>query len=260
MRQKRAKNYRKLMHTYQLLFGFREPYQVLVDADFLKDLSQQKIDIQAALARTVQGAIKPMITQCCIRQLYSKSDELKQEIRIAKSFERRRCGHIDEALSPSECIQSVVNINGRNKHRYVVATQDPELRQALRSVPGVPLIYMKRSVVILEPASRATLLEKHNKESVQMGMSKEEKLLLSGKKRSANELAIDDQDTKESTDLAGTEDSAPKANKKRKGPKGPNPLSIKKRSSKNHTTDEPTLPVNIIGDVGERKKHRRKRK
>lgn len=29
MRAKRSKRYRKLMHQYELTFGFREPYQVL---------------------------------------------------------------------------------------------------------------------------------------------------------------------------------------------------------------------------------------
>jgi hypothetical protein len=29
MRAKRSKKYRKLMHQYELAFGFREPYQVL---------------------------------------------------------------------------------------------------------------------------------------------------------------------------------------------------------------------------------------
>jgi U3 small nucleolar RNA-associated protein 23 len=29
MRAKRSKKYRKLMHQYELNFGFREPYQVL---------------------------------------------------------------------------------------------------------------------------------------------------------------------------------------------------------------------------------------
>jgi hypothetical protein len=29
MRAKRSKKYRKLMHQYEMAFGFREPYQVL---------------------------------------------------------------------------------------------------------------------------------------------------------------------------------------------------------------------------------------
>ncbi|WBW75194.1 rRNA processing protein Utp23 [Schizosaccharomyces osmophilus] len=258
MRQKRAKTYRKLMHTYQLTFGFREPYQVLVDSDFISDLTKSKMDIKAAIKRTVQGDIKPMITQCCIRELYSRSQEAKQEIQIAKSFERRRCGHIDEAKSPLECMQSCIGVNGKNKHRYVVATQNTQLRDFLRSVPGVPLIYMKRSVVVLEPASRATILEKHAKESSQMGLSKEEKQILSGK-RPLSESEGEETGKKDGNEASENAEEQPKK-KKRKGPKGPNPLSVrKKNSSSQPAPSEDSPPVNIVGDVGQRKRHRRKR-
>lgn len=49
------------------------------------------------------------------------------------------------------------NAGETNKHRYVIATQSQELRQKLRSIPGVPVVHMNRSVMILEPPSDATL-------------------------------------------------------------------------------------------------------
>lgn len=58
MRGKRAKQYRKLMQQYQLAFGFREPYQVLVDADMLIDTDQFKMDMLGGLERTLQGEVK----------------------------------------------------------------------------------------------------------------------------------------------------------------------------------------------------------
>lgn len=52
-------------------------------------------------------------------------------IERAKTFERRRCGHLmdEDALSERECMLSVVDPkgNGQNKFRYVVITQDEEL-------------------------------------------------------------------------------------------------------------------------------------
>lgn len=55
MRGKRAKNYRKLMQQYSLAFGFREPYQILVASSIVLDAARLKIDLEAALNRTVQG-------------------------------------------------------------------------------------------------------------------------------------------------------------------------------------------------------------
>jgi U3 small nucleolar RNA-associated protein 23 len=59
MRGKRSKQYRKLMHQYELNFGFREPYQVLVDAKMVEDATKFKMDLPAALERTLHGKIKP---------------------------------------------------------------------------------------------------------------------------------------------------------------------------------------------------------
>ncbi len=42
------------------------------------------------------------------------------------------------------------SINGR---KFFVATQDTELRSRLRSLPGTPLIYLNKVIMVLEPPS-----------------------------------------------------------------------------------------------------------
>ncbi len=71
-------------------------------------------------------------------------------IELAKTFERRRCGHkpedYAEPLSNLECMKSCVDdgTKGENRHRYIVASQDAQLRRLMRDIPGVPLIYIVR--------------------------------------------------------------------------------------------------------------------
>ena len=48
------------------------------------------------------------------------------------------------------------DIGDRNKHRYVIAAQSPVIRQRLRQVPAVPIVHVKRSVMVLEPISETT--------------------------------------------------------------------------------------------------------
>ncbi|KAK7206244.1 Fcf1-domain-containing protein [Myxozyma melibiosi] len=157
MRQKRSKNYRKQMAIYSRNFQFRQPYQVLVDGDIVYDATKYKMNLPKALEGVVQGTIKPMITQCCIKSLYDRGPDAKEAIEIAKTFERRRCNHLETPLSQAECLNAVVNIKGKNKHRYVVATQDPRVRGQFRGVAATPLIYINRSVIIMEPMSPATV-------------------------------------------------------------------------------------------------------
>ncbi|KAF8475944.1 Fcf1-domain-containing protein, partial [Kalaharituber pfeilii] len=179
MRGKRSKAYKKLMNAYSLTFGFRAPYQVLMDSEIVLDAVKYKMDLVGGLEKALHGKIKPMITQCSIRHLYllpttSRSGiatnqtstpnsvlaTLKSSaVTLAKTFERRRCNHhtLSDPLSNFACIQScVVSPTGENKHRYIVATQNREMRAYLRSIPGVPLIYINRSVMIMEPMADAS--------------------------------------------------------------------------------------------------------
>lgn len=185
------------------------------------------------LSNTLHGEIKPMITQCCIRHLYNAVPEPGQErdkeqwIEVAKQAERRRCGHheLETPLSELECIQSVLDPkgSGTNKHRYVVATQERDVRAAMREVAGVPLVYINRSVMVMEPMAgrSAEVREAEEKGKVRAGLKSRRGAEVSGEKRKADDG--EDGDVKE----ADLDASVPKR-KKPKGPSGPNPLSVKK--------------------------------
>ncbi|KAI0669979.1 Fcf1-domain-containing protein [Trametes maxima] len=205
MRQKRAKAYRKLMSLYSLTFGFRQPYQVLIDSHMCKEAVAHKIELAKQLGAVLQGTVKPMITQCCIHELYLQGEEQRPTVDLAKMFERRRCNH-REPIPGDDCVAGVVGET--NKHRYVVATQSQELRQKLRAIPGAPIVHLNRSVMILEPPSDVTLRAKALEEEKALHPSAPESATLP---------------------TSGVEDPP---RKKKKGPKGPNPLSVKKKKPK----------------------------
>ncbi|CUS21735.1 LAQU0S03e09538g1_1 [Lachancea quebecensis] len=215
MRQKRAKSYRKQMLIYNHNFKFREPYQVLVDDQIVCDTYKASFDLVKGLQRTLQAEVKPMITQCCIQAIYETKNQ--DAIELAKSFERRRCNHPPkEAKPPIECLQSVVSVNGNNKHRYVVASQDPSIRRKLRQIPGVPLIYMNRSVMVMEPLSKV---------SGNFSRAQEKEKLFKG----LNDPKYAGLPTEVKKEKTGNDTGV--STSKRKGPKGPNPLSIKKKKA-----------------------------
>lgn len=165
-----------------------------------------------------------MITQCSIRHLYllSPSEHPHKDVAInlAKTFERRRCNHheLPDPLSEKECMESVVVHNGENKHRYCVATQAPEIRRDLRAVPGVPLVYINRSVMIMEPMAPISAMKREREERGKfvVGIKDTRPKPVKRKREEGGE------------EKEGGE-AEEKKKKKRKGPKGPNPLSVKKR-------------------------------
>jgi U3 small nucleolar RNA-associated protein 23 len=243
MRGKRSKQYRKLMHAYALTFGFRAPYQVMLSSTIIRDAARFKMQLGHMLSSTLHGEIKPMITQCCIRHLYKAVPEPGQErdkeawIEVAKQAERRRCGHheLEEPLSELECITSVLDPkgSGTNKHRYVVATQEREVRAKMREVAGVPLVYINRSVMVMEPMAErsAEVREAEEKGKVRAGLkSRRGAEVVSGEKRKA--------EGEEGEDTAAA--AAPKR-KKPKGPSGPNPLSVKKPKKEKTAEDKKSV-------------------
>ncbi|CEL55298.1 rRNA-processing protein utp23 OS=Schizosaccharomyces pombe (strain 972 / ATCC 24843) GN=utp23 PE=3 SV=1 [Rhizoctonia solani AG-1 IB] len=199
------------MALYCRSFGFRQPYQVLVDSTFCVEVCQHKIDPAKQLATVLQGECKIMITQCSMVELYKLGQSAQHIVDVAKSFERRKCNH-REAIENEPCIESVVGET--NKHRYVVASQSTDLRSKLRKIPGVPLVHINRSVMVLEPRSEATIKAKDQSESANMGVTESEVRA-----------------------LISTAVPAPAEPKhKKKVAKGPNPLSMMKKKPK--TTSE----------------------
>lgn len=169
-----------------------------------------------------------VITQCEIRKLYEKKNEpgIHDAIELAKNYERRRCGHhpdeYPKPLSTLECLSSVVDPKqtGQNKHRYVVASQSQEVRRALRGVRAVPLIYIKRSVMILEPMAD---------DSAEVRLREEKaKFRAELKKRTPSTKRKREEDSDEEEGGAKLESAADKKKKKYGGAKEPNPLSMKK--------------------------------
>ncbi|ODM15270.1 hypothetical protein SI65_09211 [Aspergillus cristatus] len=258
MRAKRSKKYRKLMHQYELAFNFREPYQVLVDSNFLRATHSFKMEIIPALERTLQGKVKPLLTKCSLAAVMAsqpinprtnapyRPDHLPPPTVVPL----RHCSHNedDTPIDENDCLLSLFSPSPdsnskKNKEHYILATADPQspekvvastqgdhkkkkraemdaveavrksraLRAQTRAIPGVPIVYVKRSVMVLEPMSVQSegVRDGFEQGKFRVGLGEESSL---GKRKRDGE--------------GGGEGEAKK--KKNKKVKGPNPLSVKK--------------------------------
>lgn len=171
-----------------------------------------------------------------MRHLYAASSEpgVSYLIDKAKTYERRRCGHLPEdypePLSAHECIKAVVDSkdNKTNKHRYVVASQDIEVRKAMRAIQGVPLVYINRSVMIMEPMAGTSTEVRAREERSKFRQGIKSVRASGSLKRKRNEGDEDDEEESAMKDM-GAQEGAAKKKKSAPGPKGPNPLAMKKK-------------------------------
>lgn len=229
------------MTSYERYFRYRRPYQILIDDDFALNLHRAKLSPQKQFDMVMRSETKIMVTQCTMQALYSKGAAHQPIVDLAKSFERRKCNH-KEAVPVHECIQSVVGET--NKHRYVIATTNAQLRKHLHSIPGIPILHYNRMVIVLEPPSEATTERVRQIEGEKVSQSVVEKEVLDGKaKGDGSETEKNEQ---------------PK--KKRKGPKGPNPLSAKKKKPDEKSQSQPQKHDKEDKETPKKKRSRRRNK
>ncbi|CEH16845.1 Uncharacterized proteins of PilT N-term./Vapc superfamily [Ceraceosorus bombacis] len=212
-----------------------------------------KARVKAKLSQQQQSQVKLLISQCCIEQLY-KLDKHEAAHRtavdLAKSCERRLCGHKEVHLSSQDCIQSC--IGARNKHRYVLCSNDFALRQYVRQhIAGVPCLHTNPTgVLVMEPLSTLTMHSVRQLEARKLSTDAHEASLLGAAAQSHSGtssphiIASSDMHQRGASGAhAGASgsgsSSGPSSNanlslsassdKKRKKAKEPNPLSVKKR-------------------------------
>jgi U3 small nucleolar RNA-associated protein 23 len=242
------------------------------------------MDLVKGLEQTLSGRVKPMITTCSMRHLKAmntKETGVSAAIQqgYSEQFERRRCGHhpdeYPEPLSALECLSEVVDPKdtGINKHRYVVASNEHEVRASLRLVRGVPLIYINRSVMIMEPMAEGTSQQRSREERQKL---RAELRQPNGQKRKRDEDEDEDENIIPAEQVDGStahsrRDASSEANTKKmktaRGPRAPNPLSVKKKKkSQNTALGSDGAATSILQEAdasqneGAKKKRKRKKK
>ncbi|ELU18872.1 hypothetical protein CAPTEDRAFT_180172 [Capitella teleta] len=224
MKIKRQKTLHRTLLHYKNFFSLEPPFNILLDGTFCKAALSFKINIADQLPKYLDCEVKIKTTQCVIRECKSFGPLLFGPWKVLQQFEVEPCKHRD--VSGAVCLRRMAK---KNK-KFMIATQDPQLTKVVRSLPGVPLLYISHKAINLEKPSKAS-----QEESELPAEDKELERLKEMKKA-----------------ILGEEEASPVVTKKRKKPKGPNPLSRKKKKS------AATQP--IAEKEGKRKRSRKRRK
>ncbi|KAI7864567.1 PIN domain-like protein [Spinellus fusiger] len=261
MRAKTQQSYKRTLHTYQLVFGIKQPYQVLVDGDFCQEALVQKLYVKDELSNVLLGLTKPLVTECTLEELKSKGRNSTNALIVAQRFDRARCPHKTPVASEA-CISQLIGAS--NSHHYCVASQSKKLRTQLRSVPGVPLLHIKKRLVVLEPMSPESKEALQKKELAKTLPSRSEAHLLH-----ANKVSESLQGPVEKKKTRKIKGANPLSMKKKAGAKGAKP-TVKESQSKETAAlsekkkrKEPTQEeVSVLSatETGDKKRRRRKKK
>jgi len=274
-RGKRSSAYRKLSKQYARQFGFKEPYDVIVDCSFLKEAARTQLDVRAKIEDILQAKVSLYGFPCG-----SKSDHLSllyrgpifrrfSKLYSVDKFQHSDNSHIDEhgnrkdpkdCLSLHDCYQAVFHDRSASLSKELSAEAKPnaasqsnevEENAAAKKKP-VPLVvatadtraraYLSKlpGIPVITFNKHAVLvLDDFSKASKRQEATQELQKLSAGlkPKTALGKRKRDKEDEKD--------DSNVPALSKHKIPhraKGPNPLSMKK----------PKVRVSLADRVGPR--------
>jgi len=210
MKFKREKKARKAVKLYKNIFKFHAPYLVLLDGTFCQSAVTQKLDVRERISSYIDSEVTCCTTSCIIAELEKLGDSTYHAKLSAKKLQMRHCEHRENPVSAVECIKSL--INKPEKGRFFVGTQDEELKTHLRKVPGIPLFYIHKNIIVLDKPSKVTMDKIDEISSARM------------------EVPVSEKPSTINVEVK-TKSSLPRTRQKRKS-KGPNPLSCKKKKTK----------------------------
>lgn len=241
MRVKRARKVRKYLRYYRSAHGFREPYKVIVDGNFIAACEKLKLgdakDVVAKFLGSSAKDVKVFTTRCVQDELRNMGPEYK-----SASAQTKKLHLVGGGPAPGEATasRSILDACGaKNEERFVVCTQDDGLKEKLmKECDGpVPLVFAHTSGLQMEPPADA--------EASGLTSQKESVVGLSAKELKA--LGMDEDDVKEMYRVRTTA----KFKKKKTG--GKNPLSCLKKKKKVTSDSQPPAS-------GEKKKRPRRKK
>ncbi|XP_055714105.1 rRNA-processing protein FCF1 homolog [Phlebotomus papatasi] len=122
------------------------PYHILVDTNFINFSIKSKLDIIKSMMDCLMAKCIPYVTDCVMAELEKMGHKHKVALQIVRDsrFERLTCMH--KGTYADDCL-----VNRVTQHKcYIVATNDKDLRNRIRKIPGVPVMYVAQHKYAIE--------------------------------------------------------------------------------------------------------------
>ncbi|CAD5117905.1 DgyrCDS6650 [Dimorphilus gyrociliatus] len=216
MKLKRYKQVRKVLNFYKQQFNLKAPFKILLDGTFCKTALTYKVNIADQVKRYLDEEIEFGTTNCVLKELESFGSLLYGPLKVLRQFPALECNH-EPPISAEKCLRHFTRQKLKKNIRYFVASQDPKISECVRDMRGIPLLYISRHTIVLEGPSETSkkIAAKNKKQTLELS-SRDNQLL---KLMKSDHL-----------------EPVPEKKRKRKGPRGPNPLSCMKAKKEKSTS------------------------
>ena len=228
MGRRKNKWFKKTVNFYRFIFKFETPFKIIIDGNFIAISLKKKFNMKDLLSKTLDESVHLIIPSCIFKELQSLESKIPGITSLITNYKIEECPN--SQLNPIECIKTY--IGNKNKQKYFVATQDPFLRNQLRKIPGVPLLFFDQNMILIDKISKASFDASQRREGLKEDPQKKEKKELNMKKTEIEEFLMEEMKESKYYKQKMEEYKLNKLmGKIRKKAKGPNPLSVKKKKS-----------------------------
>jgi rRNA-processing protein FCF1 len=257
-----------------------------VDGEFLQSALEGKINIREQIPKLLCANATPYVTKCIREDLAARGKFYSGATKIAHGLDHLRCNHaglvsakecVDLMLGMCEpyvhvyvpslsqvnsyhclcllyvcvyvCMQCVLTMteNG-NPDRLIVGAQFVPLRNKVRDTAGIPVLYIRGNVPLLEPPSKADRDYNAKKVDKAMTLRDDEKSAIQHKKNNKKKRTQQKNTGATGSSTSATATARPggdiggasRVSRKRKPIKQANPLSMKKKKKKKKPDAQPS--------------------
>lgn len=267
MRLKQQRNARRRLAFYRATYGFRPPFKVLLDGTAVQTSINLKMNLKEEVCHVLSDAKPSHVASSLLKhfphgkqlskmlgsnmRMFVPKAVIKELEALGKGYETavkvaRQLKVLPSNGSTSSASEALLGLIGKtNPEKYCVLTEDPSLQNELSHMLGVPLLrFARQKLVLAIPAERlATAAETSMDQASRTHPCCLSALCAMGFVQHLNSCSLHTQMASKPTEneRASTtskvhngsmlSDQAHKQ-RRRKGPKQPNPLSIKKKKKK----------------------------
>uniref|UniRef100_A0A0N5A5L9 rRNA-processing protein FCF1 homolog n=1 Tax=Parastrongyloides trichosuri TaxID=131310 RepID=A0A0N5A5L9_PARTI len=114
------------------------PFHVIIDTNFINFTVKNKIELMKGFMDCLYAKTIPYVTDCVFGELEKNGNRFKVALKILKDsrVKRLKCTH--KGIYADDCIVERIK-----QHKcYIVATCDKDLKNRIRKIPGVPIMYI----------------------------------------------------------------------------------------------------------------------
>ncbi|KAL1510106.1 hypothetical protein AB1Y20_006438 [Prymnesium parvum] len=224
MRLKTKRAARRRLAFYRAAYHFKPPFRVIVDGTALQTSLNLNVALGDELPSLLGGRAHMLVPKAVVRELEALGKQYEGAAKIARRLKQLP----SVGGSAAEAVLSLVGEG--NESKYCVLTEDRALQREVARMPGVPLIrFAREKLIVASPAERTVA--------------------------SPVTVTVASPVTVE---VAATEATHPPASRpdpltrRRRGPKQPNPLSVKRKKPKpamasGRASAEPGVPKEADG-------------